>query len=60
MGKLDRTSWDDLEKLAKTLLEYETLSGDEIKDILAGKEIRKLVAKNAAAGGSATGFIPSI
>jgi cell division protease FtsH len=51
---------DDLEKLAKTLLEYETLSGDEIKDILAGKEIRKLVAKTAAAGGSATGFIPSI
>ncbi len=32
---------DDLEKLAKSLLEYETLTGDEIKDILAGKEIRK-------------------
>jgi cell division protease FtsH len=31
----------DLEKLAQALLEYETLSGDEIKDILAGKEIRK-------------------
>ncbi len=31
----------DLEKLAKSLLEYETLSGDEIKDLLAGKEIRK-------------------
>jgi cell division protease FtsH len=33
----------DLEKLAQALLEYETLSGDEIKDILAGKEIRKEV-----------------
>src|SRR5690606_5365294 len=27
----------DLETLAKGLLEYETLSGDEIKDLLAGK-----------------------
>jgi cell division protease FtsH len=27
----------DLELLAKGLLEYETLSGDEIKDLLAGK-----------------------
>jgi cell division protease FtsH len=32
---------DDLEKLAKSLLEYETLTGDEINDILSGKEIRK-------------------
>lgn len=31
----------DLHTLAKALLEYETLSGDEIKDLLAGKEIRK-------------------
>ena len=30
---------DDLHKLAKALLEYELLSGDEIKDILAGKPI---------------------
>ena len=36
---------DDLEKLAKTLLEFETLSGDEIKDLLAGKVIRR--AKDA-------------
>src|SRR4029450_11630398 len=28
---------DDLETLARGLLEYETLSGDEIKDLLAGK-----------------------
>jgi cell division protease FtsH len=28
---------EDLEMLAKGLLEYETLSGDEIKDLLAGK-----------------------
>jgi len=30
---------DDLHKVAKALLEYELLSGDEIKDILAGKVI---------------------
>ncbi|MCC6597254.1 MAG: ATP-dependent zinc metalloprotease FtsH [Alphaproteobacteria bacterium] len=30
---------DDLHKLAKALLEYELLSGDEIKSILAGKPI---------------------
>ncbi|MEM7679440.1 MAG: ATP-dependent zinc metalloprotease FtsH [Pseudomonadota bacterium] len=30
---------DDLHKLAKGLLEYESLSGDEIKDLLAGKAI---------------------
>ncbi len=31
----------DIETLAKALLEYETLSGEEIKDLLAGIEIRK-------------------
>jgi len=30
---------DDLHKLAKALLEYELLSGDEIKDLLAGRPI---------------------
>ena len=30
---------DDLHKLAKALLEYELLSGGEIKDLLAGKPI---------------------
>lgn len=29
----------DLEKLAQGLLEYETLSGDEIRDVLSGKKI---------------------
>lgn len=31
----------DLETLAQGLLEYETLTGQEIKDLLAGKKIRK-------------------
>jgi cell division protease FtsH len=32
---------DDLETLAHALMEFETLTGDEIKDILAGKEINR-------------------
>ncbi len=32
---------DDLHKLAQAALEYETLSGDEINDVLAGKPIRQ-------------------
>ncbi|NBX73434.1 MAG: ATP-dependent metallopeptidase FtsH/Yme1/Tma family protein [Alphaproteobacteria bacterium] len=33
--------FDDLHKLAKALLEYETLSGDEVNDLLAGKPIKR-------------------
>ncbi len=32
---------NDLEKLAQGLLEFETLSGSEIKDLLAGREVRR-------------------
>ena len=49
----------DLEKLAQSLLEYETLSGDEIKDLLAGKEIRKASSKSSESK-SAASFIPSV
>tara|TARA_B100001778_G_C18604706_1_gene639225 strand:- start:4792 stop:6672 length:1881 start_codon:yes stop_codon:yes gene_type:complete len=37
--KILKDKMDDLHKLAKGLLEYETLSGDEIKDVLKGKKI---------------------
>lgn len=51
----------DLETLAKALLEYETLSGDEIKDLLAGKEIRKpSVSAGSSASVVASGFIPNV
>ena len=51
----------DLEKLAKSLLEYETLTGDEIKDLLAGKEIRKNSAENvsSAVSSATTSFVPN-
>ncbi len=48
---------DDLEKLAKSLLEFETLTGDEIKDLLAGKEIRKNSSSQSQTKAS---FIPTI
>ena len=37
---------NQLHKLAKGLLRYETLTGDEIKDIIKGKKIKKFVAKS--------------
>ncbi len=49
----------DLETLAKALLEYETLSGDEIKDLLAGKEIRKASSQTTSTA-SAASFIPNV
>jgi cell division protease FtsH len=42
---------DELEKLAQALLEYETLSGEEIKTILAGGSIDR--------GGASTPSIPT-
>ena len=39
---------DELETLAKALLEYETLSGDEIKKVLAGEPIDRGGAKGPA------------
>ncbi|MFZ5609568.1 MAG: ATP-dependent zinc metalloprotease FtsH [Pseudomonadota bacterium] len=35
------THMDDLHKIAQALLEYETLSGDEIKALLAGQPIKR-------------------
>jgi cell division protease FtsH len=44
----------DLETLAKGLLEFETLSGDEIKDLLAGKRpVRESVIEPTTPRGSA-------
>lgn len=40
---------DDLHMLAKAMLEYETLSGDEIRDLLAGKPIKQFDEKAAQA-----------
>jgi cell division protease FtsH len=36
---------NDLETLAKALLEFETLSGDDITDVLSGKKLKRLAEK---------------
>jgi len=38
---------DQLEMVARALLEYETLSGDEIRDLIAGKPITRAVEESA-------------
>ena len=43
----------NLELLAKSLIEYETLSGDEIKDLLIGKKPMRESASDPAPRGSA-------
>jgi len=43
----------DLELLAKSLIEFETLTGDEIKDLLLGKKPMRESASEPAPRGSA-------
>ncbi len=50
----------DLEKLAQNLLEYETLSGDEIKDLLAGKEIRKIAIEDSVVPAINHSLVPKV
>jgi len=59
--KILKDKKDDLEKLAQALLEYETLSGDEIKNLLAGKEIRKPSVNSVGSGHvSNSSFVPNV
>ena len=51
---------EDLHKLGKGLLEYETLSGEEIKDLLAGKVIQqKTEEDDDETDGKPAGSVPS-
>jgi len=50
---------DDLHKLGKGLLEYETLSGEEINDLLAGKAIHKDLDDDDSTDSKPTGSVPS-
>jgi len=50
---------EDLHKLGKGLLEYETLSGEEIKDLLAGKVIQQKIEDDDETDGKPAGSVPS-
>ena len=50
---------DDLHTLAKALLEYELLSGDEIKDLLDGKEIVREEDSKGDNGDKSKSSVPS-
>jgi cell division protease FtsH len=49
---------DDLHTLAKALLEYELLSGDEIKDVLAGKPIIRYDSNDDKDGDVPNSMVP--
>ena len=53
---------DDLHALANALLEYETVSGDEAKDVIAGKPISRPEPQEAAkpAEGKPAGAVPEV
>ena len=50
---------EDLHKLGKGLLEYETLSGEEIKDLLAGRVIQQKTEDDDETDGRPAGSVPS-
>jgi cell division protease FtsH len=50
---------DDLHKLAKALIEYELLSGSEIKDILAGRPILRDTESAKSTAGVPKSSVPS-
>lgn len=54
--KILKDKKEDLEKLAKALLEYETLSGNEITEILAGNKINRDFSEKTTYSNSS--FIP--
>lgn len=51
---------DDLENLAQALLKFETLTGTEIKDLLAGKEIKKPALINKDENSSFSSAVPNV
>ena len=57
--KILKTKSKDLEALAKGLLEYETLSGDEIKDLLKGKPPQRDSGTSAPPPAEATPSVPT-
>ena len=51
---------NQLHKLAKGLLHYETLTGEEIKDIIKGKKIKKSIIDNAKNKNKTLSPVPTV
>ena len=51
---------NQLHKLAKGLLHYETLTGDEIKDVIKGKKIKKSNIKNTKKKNTTLSPVPTV
>ena len=51
---------NQLHRLAKGLLHYETLTGEEIKDVIKGKKIKRSTAKNTKKKNSTLSPVPTV
>ena len=51
---------NQLHRLAKGLLHYETLTGEEIKDVIKGKKIKRSTATNTKKKNSTLSPVPTV
>jgi cell division protease FtsH len=51
---------NQLHKLAKGLLQHETLTGEEIKDVIKGKKIKKTTTKNTKNKNKTLSPVPTV
>ena len=55
-----KKNMNQLHRLAKGLLKYETLTGEEIKDVIKGKKINKFIEKNKNSRKKTLSPVPSV
>ena len=55
-----KKNMNQLHRLAKGLLHYETLTGEEIKDVIKGKKIKRSTAKNTKKKNSTLSPVPTV
>ena len=55
-----KKNMNQLHKLAKGLLHYETLTGEEIKDVIKGKKIKKIITKKTKNKNETLSPVPTV